>query len=306
MKNLISILVFVLMSALVFCQEYDPIVKTGKRLSIGHHYMGQPNPTATNYELIGDDTTINELQYKKLMKSDMNHEFDPTYTLIGFIRETEDRKVYLRTLDNLEGLYYDYYVESGDTLNFYNPFLKSLYDDLLPSFGADTLIIVENVEFVNYEGVLRKTYNLRAFGENSLSPETFIEGVGSMSGYYNAGLYKFFALTGSSISLLCADDNGAIIYHNELYGNCFITNSNQIKSDELSIYPNPCDSKICITTQNNNKAHFSIIDITGKTVMTNYVTNSDIFDISELKTGVYTIRVWLNDKVYNKKIIIAR
>ncbi|MDD4150720.1 MAG: hypothetical protein PHE33_11915, partial [Bacteroidales bacterium] len=84
MKFLTPILVFVLISISAFCQEYDPIVKTGKRLSIGHHSAGSPYPLHSNYELIGNDTIINEVQYKKLMGSDMNHEFDPTYTLIGF------------------------------------------------------------------------------------------------------------------------------------------------------------------------------------------------------------------------------
>lgn len=306
MKYCISVLFFVLISYLAFCQEYDPIVKTGKRLSIGRHNMGQPTPTDSNYELIGEDTIINEVQYKKLMSSNMNHEFNPTYSLVGFIRETEDRKVYLRTLDNLEGLYYDYYVEPGDTIVFYNPFLKYLYENVGPEYGADTLVIVEDVEFINYEGVLRKTYSLRAFGENSVLPEIFIEGVGSKSGYRDAGTYTFFALVGSGISLLCADDNETIIYHNELYGDCFITNLIDIKSDKLSIYPNPCVSKICIETQKNNKLKFYIIDITGKVVMTNDVVNNESVDISQLKSGLYTIRICLNDTVYNEKLIIAR
>ncbi|MDD4217824.1 MAG: T9SS type A sorting domain-containing protein [Bacteroidales bacterium] len=176
----------------------------------------------------------------------------------------------------------------------------------LPDYGADTLVIVEDVEFINYEGVLRKTYALRAFGENSVLPEIFIEGVGSKSGYYYTGMHTFFALVGSGISLLCADDNETIIYHNELYGDCFITNSIEIQSDKLSIYPNPCDSKIFIATQNNNKLKFDIIDISGKIVMTNYVVNNESVDISQLKTSLYTIRICLNDTVYNEKIIIAR
>ena len=193
----------------------------------------------------------------------MNYEFDPTYTLIGFIRETEDQKVYLRTLDNLEGLY-DYYVESGDTIDFYNPFLKYIYDMTLPDYGADTVVTVDDVYFENVNGIPRKVHKLIAYGNNSNCPELFYEGIGSLSGCYYAACFKFFPLIGNGISLLCAEDNGTLIYQNQQYGDCFITNSVEIQSNQLSIYPNPCDSKICITTQNNNKAQFCIIDMTGK------------------------------------------
>lgn len=179
----ISILVFIFVCSATFSQTYSPIAVTGKRLSIGYHHMGAPYPTNSFYELIGTDTIINETSYKKLLSSDFNNEFSPEYQLVGFIRETEERKVYLRDIDGVEGLYYDYYVEEGDTLDFYNPFLKDLYNEILPSYGNDTICIIESVFFETTDDTTRKCYTVRAFGENSLAPEIFIEGVGSLSGH---------------------------------------------------------------------------------------------------------------------------
>jgi len=182
------------------------LVETGKRFSIGMHNGGAPYPTTSYYTLIGEDTTINAIQYKKLLNSAQGEEFDPTYSLIGFIRETDDRKVYLRDMEDIEGLYYGYYVEENDTIDFYNPFIKYLFDEFMPEDVADTVMIVEDVHYETILGVSRKVYQVRAFGENSPSPEVFIEGIGSETGIRECGMYTFFALVGSGITLLCVEN----------------------------------------------------------------------------------------------------
>lgn len=303
----ISVLVFLFVCSTIFSQTYSPIAVTGKRLSIGYHNMGAPYPTNSFYELIGTDTIINETSYKKLLSSDFNNEFNPEYQLIGFIRETEERKVFLRDIDGVEGLYYDYYVEEGDTIDFYNPFLKYLYDELLPDYGNDTLCIIESVFFETTDDTTRKCYTVRAFGENSLSSELFIEGVGSLSGHQNCGMYKFFALVGSGISLLCADFEETTIYHNELYSDCFITNTKDFsKVNKTGIYPNPCNTILSIYNSDSKFHKISIYNILGEILIETDYTSETSFDVNKLKAGTYIINIQTEKNIYKEILIISR
>ncbi len=307
MKRLIITSFFIIIALLCFNQEYDSIVVSGKRLSIGNHNGGAPFPVNSFYELIGEDTTINETIYKKILHSDMNNEFDPTYTMIGFIRETEDRKVYLRDLEGLEGLYYDYYVEEGDTMNFYNPFTKYFYEQAIPSFGDDTLVIVENVHFETFEGLNRKVYDLSAFGEYAMYPETFIEGVGSISGHYYSSMYKFYALVGSGISLLCADNDGSTIYHNPLYSYCFITKIKHSSSfDNVEIYPNPCSDSFRTKVNETDNYRIYIYNILGEKVFEKKAMNNQEIDISRFNAGTYIIKIVTSANTYTNKLLISQ
>jgi hypothetical protein len=301
------VLVFLFVCSAIFAQTYSPIAVTGKRLSIGYHQMGAPYPTQSLYEFIGEDTIISGINYKKLLSSDFNNEFNPEYQLIGFIRETEERQVYLRDTDGVEGLYFDYYVEEDDTIDFYNPFLKYLYDEILPDLGNDTLCIVESVYFETIEDTVRKFYTVRAFGENSLTPETFIEGVGSLSGHQNCGMYKFFALVGSGISLLCADYEETTIYHNELFSDCFITNTKEISNAKAtSIYPNPCNTKFSIKNSDSKYHKISIYNILGEILIETDYTNETSFDANKLKAGTYIINIQTEKNIYTEKLLISR
>lgn len=303
----ISVLFLLFVCSTIFSQTYSPIAVTGKRLSIGYHQMGAPYPTQSLYELIGEDTIINEINYKKLLSSNFNNEFNPEYQLVGFIRETEERQVFLRDTNGIEGLYFDYFVEEGDTIDFYNPFLKYLYDEILPDFGNDTLCIVESVYFETIEDTVRKFYTVRAFGENSVTPETFIEGVGSLSGHLNCGMYKFFALVGSGISLLCADYEETTIYHNELFSDCFITSTKEFSTvNEIEIYPNPCNTKFSIQNSDSKYHKISICNILGDLIIETNFTDETSFDVKLLDPGTYIIKIQTENKIYTEKLLISR
>lgn len=304
MKRFILGFLLIVFSITCFSQEYDQLVETGKIFSIGMHNGGGPIPTVSHYTLIGEDTTINEIIYKKLLKSESGEEFAPTYSLIGLIRETEDRKVYLRDLNNIEGLYYDYYVEVGDTIDFYNPFIKYLYDQMGPEYGEDTVAVVEDIYFETFLGVSRKIYRVNAFGEHSPSPEIFIEGIGAETGITEAGMYTFFALIGSYSTLLCVENNDEYIYQNGSYGYCFVSSNNIETIKKANIYPNPCSSYFYLELDNNEQASIEIYNLSGNEILKIEKTIGNKIDIADLSAGVYILRIIQKDEITYNKIIV--
>ena len=74
-------------------------------------------------------------------------------------------------------------------------------------------------------------------------------------------------------------------------------------SDNVSIYPNPANSTVNI--DNVLGANISINDITGKTIYTkNNCLNNEKVEISNLKSGIYFIRIEDNSRVFTKKLIV--
>jgi hypothetical protein len=74
-------------------------------------------------------------------------------------------------------------------------------------------------------------------------------------------------------------------------------------NSELLVYPNPATSVLYLaSTQDINRQHVSIFDITGKLVIDTPVLGDQI-DISKLHSGVYFLRIAVESKVMNQKFI---
>ncbi len=83
--------------------------------------------------------------------------------------------------------------------------------------------------------------------------------------------------------------------------------------EQLSIYPNPASTQLTvdIALDYSSTTSLKIIDLTGKTVKDfsqELSHENDIYkaqlDISDLKTGIYFVRVKQQDEVLNKKLIV--
>ncbi|HRG00220.1 MAG TPA: kelch repeat-containing protein [Bacteroidia bacterium] len=72
----------------------------------------------------------------------------------------------------------------------------------------------------------------------------------------------------------------------------------------LEVYPNPTDNIIHFNVLSQDLTTIEIIDINGKIIYRKGdVEAEQVFDMSNLQSGVYFIRATINQKSYNKKII---
>jgi hypothetical protein len=79
---------------------------------------------------------------------------------------------------------------------------------------------------------------------------------------------------------------------------------NQKTSDNLSVYPNPATNLVYFTGF-EKEANISVMDITGKTIMTyTNIQPNDCIDFSVITAGVYIIKIQLGDKTLTKKLVV--
>ena len=69
------------------------------------------------------------------------------------------------------------------------------------------------------------------------------------------------------------------------------------------MYPNPIKDRITLSAKNVIK-DMSIYNLLGQEVLKSAVNSRDFsLDISTLKTGIYTVKVVINESVRNFKIV---
>lgn len=87
----------------------------------------------------------------------------------------------------------------------------------------------------------------------------------------------------------------------------YATGMNDIEEDLISIFPNPATDKVYINIPDLESESYTVklIDITGRELLVKQLSrdNNDL-DISNQKDGIYIINIQLNNKQFNKRIII--
>jgi len=186
-------------------QNYYPIVKETSNWSVISGGFGSWMKICcveTNNYKISGDTTIHGKVYKKVFTCDDSLKL--AWKLKALIREEiNSKKVWLRDLDDKEGLIYDFSVTLGDEITVYNPFY---YDS-----NTYTVTKIDSI-FLNTE--YRKVYTLSI---NDWEAEQWIEGIGSKLGIINC---NFYAIPGGFSELLCFTDSD-IKYINPDFQTCY-------------------------------------------------------------------------------------
>ena len=72
---------------------------------------------------------------------------------------------------------------------------------------------------------------------------------------------------------------------------------------DIKVYPNPTKDVLRIEGL-KSQSNIRLIDLSGKTVLTNVVSNNDQIDLSEVNSGVYYIEIENNSSRIVKKIIV--
>lgn len=79
-------------------------------------------------------------------------------------------------------------------------------------------------------------------------------------------------------------------------------------SRKIQIYPSPTSTTLFIKSENEPVRKFELISPTGKTVNSQTFTSPSTeasIDVSNLPTGIYFIRIFVNGKIYVEKVVIS-
>ena len=293
-KYLLLILLFVGINH-TFAQR---MIETGNNWNMVNYSFLSFNNFKYN---IGSDTIYNGIAYKQLIINDSipaNGTGGPR-----FVRETEDGKVF--STDNLlpwsgvpEMIIYDFGLMPLDTFTVGAPHE--------PSFGG--VWVVSTVDtIILSDGISRR----RLFLEDVNSPSSttiWVEGIGDIvDGPFHAERHYW---TDFGQQLLCANQEGNLIYQNPSYESCFLNPTSVQELDPTSpikIYPNPVQDlfNIEFSTTDYSFTEIHIFNTLGTSVyhQTNTSEVKEI-DSSQWTPGMYDIILKeKSGKSFSKKII---
>ncbi len=85
-----------------------------------------------------------------------------------------------------------------------------------------------------------------------------------------------------------------------IYMNSLITRTREIRKNNIKVLPNPTSSVFRITGIESSQFTIDIYNLSGQKIYTSQELNNDI---SQFESGLYIMRITLNNSIINKKII---
>ncbi len=258
------------------------------------HCLPAGNTYSSHFLKTGNDTLINNETYS-ILRYSQDETQQEWIDYGGFIRETPDGKVYYTRSGLEEGLIYDFGAKPGDTVEVFNQELipETLYmvviaeDSVLLEDGWHRMLILED--------------------ENFPGQETWIEGVGSVSGLVKSCLNAFGSACGD-FDLLCSSDGGQEIYINPEYPACWYV-STRIGSldarEEIQLFPNPVRDILHIDgtfTETQQSYDIRIIDPSGRMILQEK-SNARSIRLENLEPGIYIIRIQTSSEIYTGRFL---
>ncbi|MBK7031458.1 MAG: T9SS type A sorting domain-containing protein [Bacteroidales bacterium] len=279
MKTLIT-LIILLSSVKIFAQinylENKPIWRQEKQ------FFFDCLVTEEFMYYINGDTTINNLEYKKLYdRHQTTYSNGPPsicgsedyFDLFRLLLRQENKKIFVY-FPVSDILLYDFNLKIGDSLqSTYNVSRKD--------------IVVSSIDSISVGNSYRSVFSLK-IGEDSVG--TLIEGIGFNTGF----LEDFPELSGIS-RLLCFNLNDTTYYPN--YGaNCNLSLGLPMifSLDKLKIFPNPVKDYLTIEYDiNKSIQQIDIYDLCGNNIQHEFESSENglILDFSSKKNGVYFIKL---------------
>ena len=240
------------------------------------------------------------------------------------VRITNDSLLYFEYPNENPALVFDYKACVGDTIT-----LDGYAEDVYSVYK----IVVCNIDTIENEGHQYKMWTLvpvysesrydggvvyyEGCSSNWFSSVWFSE-VGSGLGFYEYTMYNLPDWTGGFNDVLCVWYNDSIIFHNASQyrpdydlsafprNYCTmedveaLTENKIFTTENISISPNPVNDilRIEIPKENTCMYDVSILDNTGVEMKNFSSAGSFEFDVSELPSGVYFVKVFADDKFF--------
>lgn len=300
MLKFVIILFAISLSHCVYSQhsktDYIQMVDSSKKWVNVQHIWG--SVTYSGAIIFSSDSIIEDIEYVKVFHSaDQSQEL---YELIGFARETPDKKVFFLPLSqDQEYLIYDFGANVNDTIAVAE--LTVLEDNVGVFYNEDYPVIITSIDTVYFAEQNRKRLHIHHGADH------WIEGVGSMKGMFK----NEFLLVGYNNKLLCYYEDDIVLYQDSEFNTCLISTDIQTANinfeTDIIVYPNPSSENftIKIVPIQEHKMQVSIYDITGKFVKTKpLICSETLIETSEWPAGIYNCVFFINGQPMEIKKII--
>jgi len=287
--NILSILML-LANQLIWSQSYDPILSYTKQwnvLEISSPPSGGDYYFTHSLKVVGDTILNNEHYYKIGITYSQNS----PYQYSGFLmREDSSGKVWgARFIENSlqgQGLMYDFSINIGDTVNPYN------YNNY-----NMTPLIVQNIDIVFFANKFRKRIGL-SFSFSTDTVENWYEGIGSSNGLIYPGSF----IWDYSVYLLAFYEDSAWVWINPVFNSIWVGTENVMQNESIKVYPNPASNILKI--DNEEMANLEVLNLQGQIVESKMlIEKSNTLDLSNLISGVYTLRIKTDRSIVIRKLI---
>jgi hypothetical protein len=225
-----------------------------------------------------------------------NEQSQSNWSIYGFVREDENKRVYMKPPGYFEGMVYDFGCAIGDTIDIWNIYLN----------GDSLHFVVTDIDSVLLLDGYKKRITL--LENNNQLEEVWVEGLGSYSGILNSGNNAYGAVCGSN-QALCYETSGTVIYQNPDYTGCYYSvsvNVDQFFVNHINFYPNPAKDFITIDLTDKGTNEIELVDLNGKLISkTITVENKVLLNLHEVDKGIYFIKINSNNFNYTPSKLIV-
>jgi len=251
---------------------------------------------STNKTFVDGDTIIENQTYKVLRNIRQTRNTftqDTTYSqsIYGFVYQEAD-KVFWRTSQGEDELFYDFNLEIGDTMSH-------------PAACYGINMILENIGYEDINGiqVRYQDFHVESLGQLDVFEDSIRihEGLGLIFGPYNTGYYGF-DLNFNIDCVIVDPPSEFFCYSNDFFeyttglGECYdfeglITSINPPRiGGEIKVYPNPCTDEIRLSSDGMiDEFSVKIIRPDGKVIKEIKNINDHLIDMSGLNEGIYLL-----------------
>ncbi|MCL2706492.1 MAG: T9SS type A sorting domain-containing protein [Spirochaetaceae bacterium] len=257
------------------------------------------------------DTLINGAIWTKIVLTSsstiLHHKGATAYQ--GAYIET-DKIIRFCTPDGIITTLYDFNLQVGDTVKFlhFEDANNPIY------FPQDTCLIVKQIDYILIQSHYRKCIIFKPIltGDMRCLEEKWIEGIGSTHGVlFPLNIRPLIEEINEKEDLTCFFNNNELMWQNSLYNRCELIKINDLTViDQIEIFPNPASHFFNIKTPDEFENFLPTIelwDMIGNMVLIlsyNLFEKNHQIDISQIRSGIYLLVIYIDDKRITKKLII--
>jgi hypothetical protein len=240
------------------------------------------------YNVTGD-TVLNNHAYQVI-----NHNIFPLQNnYYYYMRQDTAGKVYgLINADSAEYLIYDFSKQAGDSFSISLP----------SNWFSDIKVHIDSTANI-FDGLTRKTQYVTLTTTLGVLNDIFVEGIGSINGFFIAPGAEYTIYDAPDYNLLCFSEQGTVAYHNPYYNTCtfdstWLSINETLTKNTVQVYPNPTSNVVNVTLSNNyRQALFTLSDLTGRVVLQQPLTaGNTVVDITGISTGAYIYNITVSNQ----------
>lgn len=247
---------------------------------------------------LGNDTTINDTIYSSVLRSRGGVEVP--YQEYGFLRSDSGQVFYKSYADIPERLLYDFTISEGDTVTAYGLINKA------EDYFFECHFICDSIRERTYYNVDRSVFYLYSIDGEVGNIETWIEGIGSLSGL----LHNYDGRVGAdAFYLACVKDQDGFLFKRVESEPCIkiALGMEENQSPSPAIYPNPIDANSTLFLRvATPHSMFELYDAYGRLVFVEKVKSETASFKINLSNGCYIFRVRSKDGISKQGKLMVR